>query len=211
LKLALQTNLPIPGQGGGPERGMWPVLATKWAAISQCQLPNVTGGRFMGSQATRKLHLVFHESPDGDSLVFTSLDRAIEIDRLRRAIETSETWGEFRQRIGPEAHADLFGDDYYGPDDDPEDSDENPLESSSDALFNSDWIPGYGDGDYPPWLAQEMDKHVPPEILERYCSYHESVFNGEFYKIDPNHRNAIVKELTDVGFTVEERKDLEFW
>jgi hypothetical protein len=69
-------------------------------------------GRFRGSQTGRKLHLVYKESQDGDSLVFTSPDRAIEIDRLRRALETSETWGEFRQRIGPEAHAELFGEDF---------------------------------------------------------------------------------------------------
>jgi hypothetical protein len=95
----------------------------------------------MGRQAVCKLHLVYRESPDQDSLVFTSPARAIEIDRLRRAIETSETWGEFRRRIGPEAHADLYGDDFYDPDpdDDSEDSGENALESSGDALFNSDW------------------------------------------------------------------------
>jgi hypothetical protein len=56
-----------------------------------------------------------------------------------------------------------------------------------------------------------MDKHVPPEILERYSSQHESVFNGPFYKIDLEHRDAILHDLREVGFTVEERRDLEFW
>jgi len=167
----------------------------------------------MGSQTGRKLHLVYKESPDGESIIITSRDRAIEIDRLRRAIETSETWGEFRQRIGPEAHEELFGEDFDDPDpdDDSEDNNTNTPGASPDAPFDSYEVPGYADGDYPPWLAQEMDKHLPPEILERYGNYHESVFNGPFYKIDPEHRNAIVKDLTEVGFTVEEREDLEFW
>jgi hypothetical protein len=167
----------------------------------------------MGSQTERKLHLVYRESEDGISLIFTSPERAVEIDRLRRALETSETWGEFRRRIGPEAHAELFGEDFYDPDpdDDSEDIDENPLEASADAPFNIEGVPLYGDGDWPPWLAQEMDKHVPPEILERYSTYEESVFNGPFYTIDPKYRDAIVKELTEVGFTVQEREDLEFW
>ena len=167
----------------------------------------------MASQTERKLHLVFRETEDGISLIFTSPERAVEIDRLRRALETSETWGEFRRRIGPEAHAELFGEDFYDPDpdDDPEDSDEDPLKASADAPFNVDWVPRYGDGDWPRWLAQEMDKHLPTEILERYATYEESVFNGPFYKIDPQHREAIVNELTDVGFTVEERTDLDFW
>lgn len=171
------------------------------------------GGRFVGSQTGRKLHLVYRESEDGISLIFTSPERAVEIDRLRRALETAETWGEFRRRIGPEAHAELFGEDFDASefDDDSEDIDANPSGASADAPFDSYEVPGYADGDYPPWLSQEIDKYVPPEILERYATHHESVFNGSSYKIDPKHRNDIVKELTEVGFTVEEREDLEFW
>lgn len=52
---------------------------------------------------------------------------------------------------------------------------------------------------------------MPSVILERYATYNESVFNGTFYKIEPKYRDAIVKELTDVGLKVEERRDLEFW
>jgi hypothetical protein len=142
----------------------------------------------MGHHAVRQLHRAFRESPEQDSLVYTSLDRAIQIDRLRRAIETSETCGEFRQTIGSEAHADLFGDDFYSPDpdNDSEDRNKNELEPSSGARFDSDWVPGSGDGDDAPWLAQEMDPHAPPESLERYARYVESVFNGPFFKIDPD-------------------------
>lgn len=84
-----------------------------------CSATGGDGARIIGGQTGRKLHLVYKESPDGDSLVFPSLDRAIEIDRLRRAIQTSETWGESRRRIDPEAHAELFGGGFYnpGPDD----------------------------------------------------------------------------------------------
>jgi hypothetical protein len=159
----------------------------------------------------RKPHLVFREAPHMDSLVFTSLDRAIEIDRLHRAIQTSETWGEFRKRVGPEEYAALY--DFYipEPDDDPEDIDESELEPADDAPFSSDSVPGYCDGDYPPWLAQEIHKHLPKEILRRFAKYESSVLNGPFYFIDTKHRDALVKELIDAGFTVEERKDLEFW
>jgi len=74
--------------------------------------------------------LVFREAPYGSSLVFTAPERAAEIDRLNRVIESSETWGEFRRKIGPEEYAKLYEDVFYKPepDDDPEDIDEDQLE-----------------------------------------------------------------------------------
>jgi hypothetical protein len=113
----------------------------------------------------------------------TTPQRAVEIDRLRRALETSETWGEFR-RIGPDAHAEMFGEDFDDTkvDDGSEDIDANPSGASADAPFDTHEVPGYANGDYPPWLAQEMDKYIPPEILERYATSDGSVFNGPLCK-----------------------------
>jgi hypothetical protein len=112
------------------------------------------------------------------SLVFTSLDRAIT---------SSKTWGEFRKKIGPEEYAALYQDRFYTPepDDDPEDIDVDALEPSDDAPFNSDKVPGFTEGDYPPWLAQEIDEHLPREILERFAKYDSQCPESSFllYKI----------------------------
>ena len=35
--------------------------------------------------------------------------------------------------------------------------------------------------------------------------------NGSFYKIEPQHRDAIAKDLEKLGYTVVERADLKFW
>jgi hypothetical protein len=166
------------------------------------------------------------------SLVFTSPDRAIEIDYLRRAIESSKTWGEFRQRIGREEYVRLYKYVFFWPDedddldedmdeeepeptpdedDDPEDIDEEDQEPADDAAFSSGDVPGYFDGDYPPWLAAEMDCYVPTEILQRFATLESSALNGDFYNIDITQREGILKALAEVGFTVEERQDLQFW
>ncbi len=148
------------------------------------------------------------------SLVFTSLDRALEIDRLHRAIESSATWGEFRERIGAEEYGALFQNAFYtpGPDSPVEkDTDEDEREPADDATFSSENVPGYSDGDYPPWLAQEMGRYLPKEILDRYATRGQSSVNGSFYQIEPRHREEIAKDLVKLGYTVEERTDLQFW
>jgi hypothetical protein len=148
-------------------------------------------------RATGSRHLVFRVAPHMDSLVFTSLDRAIEIDRLHRGIETSTTWGEFRKRIGPEEYAEFSRESFYTPqpDDDPEDIDESEREPSDDAPFRSDFVPGFCDGDYPPWLAQEMHRHVPREILNQFARENSSVLNGPFWEIELKDKDAMVKAL----------------
>jgi len=148
-----------------------------------------------------------------DALVFTSLERALEIDRLHRAISDSKTWGEFRTKIGSAEYARLFEDQFYRPqpDDDPEDINEDVLEPKDGDPFTSDAVPGFCDGDYPPWLAQEIGQYVPRNILSQFAERDSSVLNGPLYKIDSKHKEAVVKALTDAGFLVEERKDLEFW
>lgn len=163
--------------------------------------------------AARKPDLVFREAPHMSSLVFTSLDRAVEVNRLHRAIESSETWGDFRRKIGPDEYARLYEGafDPPDPDEDPEEIDEDRLEPADDEPFSSDNVPGYSDGDYPPWLATEINRYLPTDILQRFGRRDSSILNGAFYKIEITQREAILKALTDVGFTVEEREDLKFW
>ena len=157
--------------------------------------------------------LVYRQAPHADYLVFTSLDRAIEIDRLHRAIETSTIWGEFRKSIGPEEYASLYA-DYFekpDPDEDPEDIDPDTLEPADDAPFDSECVPGFSDGDYPPWLAPEIDLHVPEEILGQFAKRKDTMLNGSYYHIDAENREGIVRALREAGFEVEERQDLKFW
>jgi hypothetical protein len=97
------------------------------------------------------------------------------------------------------------------PDEDPKDIPQDEWEPADDAPFLAESVPGFCDGDYPPWLAQEMDRYLPGEILDRFAAEHSSVINGSFYSIDVTHREAVLKALADAGFTVQEREDLVFW
>jgi hypothetical protein len=147
-----------------------------------------------------KPDLVFREVPFLSSLVFTSFDRAIEVDRLHRAIESSKTWGEFGQKIGPKEYKRVRRALRQ--------IDERPAD---DDAFSSECVPGFCDGDYPPWLAPEMDCYLPTDILKQFGTFESTTLNGSFYKIEIVQREAILEALADAGFTVEERQDLQFW
>ena len=84
-------------------------------------------------------------------------------------------------------------------------------EPEDDEPFSCDSLPGFSDGDYPPWLALELERHLPNVILKRFATRELSWVNGPFCRIDVKHRDAILKALADSGLTMEEREDLVFW
>jgi hypothetical protein len=71
---------------------------------------------------------------------------------------------------------------------------------------------GEGEHPYPPWLQKEMDKVLPPDILERFedtdgfwpCQ-------DPYTHIDPEHKDEIIALLEQRGFTVEDGRDLDFY
>jgi hypothetical protein len=159
------------------------------------------------SNAARSPDLVFRESPHDTCLVFATPERAAAVDRIHRAME-STTWGEFRQKMDREEYARvlqvMFTADTAALDDvrrEPEDHEP----------FSCDSLPGFSDGDYPPWLALELGRHVPAAVLKRFATREFSWVSGSFHRIDVKHRDAILKALADSGLTVEKREDLVFW
>jgi hypothetical protein len=107
----------------------------------------------------------------------------------------SATWGELRRNL-----PDGEWDDHFRPwfeefeqdipaDDDP---------------FASDDAPGCGDGDYPPWLAQEQLDWFPDELIEKYVgNVGSSVLNGEFLSLPSGRAAEIAADLRSLGHTVE--------
>lgn len=151
--------------------------------------------------------LVFRESPHDTCLVFARPERAAEIDRIYHAME-SATWGEFRRKMDPEEYARLLAVIFPA---DPDALDGVSREPEDYEPFSCDSLPGFSDGDYPPWLALELDRHLPAAILERFATRQFSFVNGPFHRIEAEHRAAILKALTESGLTIEERDDLKFW
>jgi hypothetical protein len=146
--------------------------------MSDEKLP--TAGSPDKRNAALRPDLVFRESPHDSCLVFALPERAAAVDRIHRAME-SATSGEFRRKMDPEEYAGLHEVMFTAYRDA---QDGVPREPEDDEPFSWESLPGFSDGDYPPWLALELERHLP---------------------------NVILKALADSGLTVEEREDLVFW
>jgi len=135
------------------------------------------------------------------SVVFAERGRAEYVARIYKALEGSTTWGELRRNLPDgewEDHFQLYFDEF---EEDVPDDDE-PFESGD--------APGQGDGDYPPWLAQEQLGWFPPELIEKYGGdVGTSVLNGEVLDLPAVNAEQIAEDLRAMGHTVEPT-DLEF-
>ena len=81
---------------------------------------------------------------------------------------------------------------------------------STDA-FTSQSVPGYADGDYPPWLQQEMGELLPAELLERFAVREDTWLNGSYWFIPEDNLAAICDALRAQGWKLERAQDLEFY
>lgn len=159
------------------------------------------------SQTKRILY--FRQAPHDDYLVFAPPERAMFIDQIHRAIEESNTWGEFRKRLPAGEYEKLYQEQFSS---DPEEIAEYPdsREPRDDEKFPRD-VPGYCDGDYPPWLAQEQHQYLPRDVLKEFATREDSFLNGFFWRLDPSRAELIVNRLRSLGYIVERRDDLKFW
>jgi hypothetical protein len=137
-------------------------------------------------------------STDGD-LVFAMKERAELVSQINSALRQARTWGEFRRRVPKAAYSELIC---------AIESAGEPRPRSAEA-FEGLSLPMVADGLYPPWLAQEMPRFMPAEILKRYGRY-ESTSNGGVYRLRPEDLGEIRAQLVDLGFRVEEAGNLQF-
>lgn len=140
--------------------------------------------------------LVFRSAPHDSYLVFTLLERAELIDSYHRALKAA-TWGQFRKEVGPSLYRQLFEDQF---------DEDNPEPTDSEA-FCADYVPG----DFPPWLAPEIEHHIPIEILRQFGKQKFSFTSGSYWHLDSSQRDQILKALEAAGIMATERADLQFW
>jgi hypothetical protein len=146
-------------------------------------------------------HLLYRVLPE-DCLVFAPLNRAMLISQIRDAIEHSRTWEEFRQAMPPEEYDNVLQmrceDESVPPPQGPE-------------KFEADMVPGYVNGDYPPWLQQEMGTILPPAILTEYGHREFTALDGDYIHIEATHLPAILSKLRDLGYEVDDGTGLNFF
>jgi hypothetical protein len=82
-------------------------------------------------------------------LVFIPREAADELAGLRRVLSEAATWGDFTSHVAQGRFEDVVSRIERRP------ADEEP--------FDADMIPGYADGDWPEWPAQQMLQWMPPE------------------------------------------------
>jgi hypothetical protein len=155
----------------------------------------VEGPAFRGAAKPGKnLQLVYRPIPHNPEwLVFSSPQRAYHVHCISTAIKTAKTWANFIEQLPAGEWESLS----QGMEDE---------EPDARSPFNAENLPGFSDGDYPPWLQAEMGKYVPATTLEEFGIQENSAINGPYWKVPAENEGPLEKKLIELGFTVS-RKD----
>ena len=151
--------------------------------------------------------LYYRQAPHDSYLVFAPPERALLIDQVHRAIQGSTTWGEFRKRMAAGEYQRLYK-DIFSSDPDVIGESEDAREPADDRPFTSACVPGFSDGDYPPWLAPEQDSYLPSELSREFATRANTFVNRSFWRVDPKNVALIVERLKVLGYQAEQREDL---
>jgi hypothetical protein len=148
-----------------------------------------------------KKTLLYRTVEHNGALVFAAKDRARLVARMNTAIDSARTWAEFRRAMPAQEYAAVvYSFDERG----------EPRPKGADA-FSGEQLPGWTDGDFPPWLQSEMEYLLPQSILCRFGRRESTFINGGFWCLPPEAAPAIVAALEAEGWRVEHAPDLRFW
>lgn len=145
--------------------------------------------------------LLYRVCPFNGGLVFAKPERAQLIAGIYRALEESKTWGEFRHAMPPEEYRKIVESDCF---------DESEYVPGDNDVFSSDDVPGYSDGDYPPWLQTELDLILPKDVLWAFGKRETSVLNGGYWMLPGDREAEICQALVDRGYSLQRDQDLPF-
>lgn len=144
--------------------------------------------------------LLYRVSPYNGGVVFAEPDRANFIATIHAAIKSSKTWGKFRSAMPRKEYSDIVR--FFDDEGEPRPKSTGPVSGES--------LPGWSDGDYPPWLQTEMDDILPESVLEQFGKRVTTVLNGDFWLIPENNLVAICAALEALGWELECAQDLQF-
>jgi len=75
--------------------------------------------------------------------------------------------------------------------------------ADDDPFSAFDAMPMVADGDWPQSFHVLMAEELPPEIIERFATIQQTVFNGDFAHIELVHKDAVFEVLEQMGHTHE--------
>jgi hypothetical protein len=146
-----------------------------------------------------KRKLLYRIAPHNGGLVFAPPSRARFVARIHEAIASAENWEQFPHLMPRKAYSEVLEIAF--------DDNGEPRTRGRDP-FSGEMVPGWSDGDYPPWLQREMDHVVPEEVLVPRCRCSKTVSGRYRYRCrcrwqnrgsrkranggeyDPDHDNA---------------------
>lgn len=143
------------------------------------------------------LDLVYRPIPhQPESLIFAPRERASFVHEIWTAINLAKTWAQFSALLPPGEWEPIQREFEEAP----EGSDE----------FAAEMLPGYCDGDYPPWLQAEADLCVPRLVREKFGQKRDSVINGPYWVFPSENEAPLVAALRGLGHSVEKKEDWIF-
>ena len=139
--------------------------------------------------------LVYRVGPANNGIVFATPERARCVAVLNAALD-SKTWGELRSRI-PAEEWELLAEFF----------DKVPRPGKP---FKAEAVPGFSDGDWPPWLQKEIILVLPPPLVKKYAKPVMTSINGVYFHIEQDDLPALLAELKSRGIRATHAPDLEF-
>lgn len=148
-----------------------------------------------------KKKLLYRTVGHNGGLVFATEDRARRVARIHGAIRTSRTWADFRRAMPRREYSEILR--YFH-----EQGEPRPKGSDD---FSGEMLPGWSDGDFPPWLQPEMSQLIPVAVLERFGKRLSTPVNGSYWSIPPEAAESMRAELSAMGWKIEHAPDMPFW
>lgn len=157
----------------------------------------------MDRMSSSEGEVVYYRISDyGNSIVFAREADALRVDTINRAINTAETWGQFRAML-PDGEWDSIA-DAMDPDEMNKYADDQP--------FDATRLSGYEDGAYPTWLMPLMLDFLPTDIVEKYAEVSASIMSGgNVCYIEEGSLADIRRDLEERGFTVKDGSHLDYF
>lgn len=146
------------------------------------------------------MKILYRLAPHNGGAVFASEIRAHEVARIHTAIAMASNWGEFSAAMDKEELEKLLSE--FDEEDEPRPGPDEP--------FEGEYLGGWTDGDYPPWLQSEMESLIPRDVLELHATRQSTFLNGDFWFIPEAQMELMAEALRQRGLDVERVDDLPF-
>ena len=141
--------------------------------------------------------------PIADNLVFMPRPAAERLIAVRGAINSSRTWGEFKQAMPADSYQHVVELMREAAEEDTAEDEELPdhWEPDGETAFDAEQIPGFADGDWPEWPAQAALEWVPKDIQRRFGVEATSFHSGDSLELAIEQEAAIVAAFVEHGYT----------